>query len=189
MKTASYLSDWHLHHASLVLRRGGVIAYPTETVWGFGCIPTYTQAVEHILTIKGRSAAKGLIIIAASAEQLKPWLADLSSEQWQRLYQHHERPTTWIVSASSTVPQLVTGGRSTLAVRVTSHPQIARLCQRVGPIISTSANRSGKPVVASRFQCIRQFATEVDCILPGDCGSPGQSSRIIDMDSGRVIRP
>jgi L-threonylcarbamoyladenylate synthase len=168
---------------------GGVIAYPTETVWGFGCIPTHTQALQRILTIKGRSAKKGLIIIAADADQLKPWLAELSAEQWQKLTQVYQRPTTWIVPAAADVPSLVTGGRATIAVRVTSHPQIARLCQQVGPIVSTSANRSGKPVVANRFQCIQQFANEVDLILPGDCGSPGQSSRIIDMQTGQVIRP
>ncbi len=189
MNTASYLSDWHLHNASLVLRGGGVIAYPTETVWGFGCVPTNTQAVQRILDIKGRSASKGLIIIAASAEQLTPWVTELSPEQWQRLSQQNERPTTWIVPAALSVPHLVTGGRSTIAVRVTSHPQIARLCQRVGPIVSTSANRSGKPVVANRFHCILQFAGEVDWVLPGDCGGSGQSSRIIDMQSGKVIRP
>jgi L-threonylcarbamoyladenylate synthase len=68
MNQVSYLSEWHLNQAKQVLTAGGVIAYPTETVWGFGCIPTYTQAVERILEIKGRSARKGLIIIAIDVE-------------------------------------------------------------------------------------------------------------------------
>jgi L-threonylcarbamoyladenylate synthase len=189
MNQVSYLSEWHLNQAKQVLTAGGVIAYPTETVWGFGCIPTYTQAVERILEIKGRSARKGLIIIAANQQQLMPWVANLSEKQWQTLSTQTERPTTWIVPASERVPPLVTGGRATIAVRITSHPQIARLCSQVGPIVSTSANRSGKPVVVSRFQCIQQFASDVDWVLPGDCGSPGQSSRIVDMQTGQIIRP
>ncbi|WP_144392453.1 L-threonylcarbamoyladenylate synthase [Pleionea sediminis] len=178
---------WRIQHASHWVRAGGVIAYPTETVWGLGCDPFCQTAVDRILAVKQRAPEKGFIIIASEINQLRLLTSTLSSENIQKLTSQ-PRPTTWIMRAHERVPSWVTGGRATIAVRLTQDPFCQQLCNSVGAIISTSANRSGKDPASSRWDCIRQFYHEVDWVVPGETPENSKPSRIIDMQTGAIIR-
>lgn len=182
--------SFHLRQACRAVRTGGVIAYPTEGVWGLGCDPDNAQAVYRILAIKDRPMHKGLILIGANWQQLRPWLAPITAEQEQQLQASWPGPITWVIPHNGHLPVWLTGGRDTLAVRVSGHPLARQLCQRLGkPLVSTSANRSGRPAITRQRQVRWQLGQELDAILPGQVQTPGQSSRILDLLSGTRLRP
>lgn len=173
--------------AADALLGGGVIAYPTEGVFGLGCLPDDLAAIERLLYIKQRDAAKGLILIAAAPAQLRGW-ADAT--QLERLpVPHPQQPITWIVRPTDIVPALVTGNHAGLAVRITSNPVAAAICDAVGmPVTSTSANIAGQPVARNAYVLRRKFRHLVDFIVPGDCGPAMGPSEIRDLESGAVLR-
>ncbi|ROR98988.1 translation factor SUA5 [Sinobacterium caligoides] len=168
---------------------GGVIAYPTEAVWGLGCDPENALAVEQLLALKGRSVDKGLIMVAANIEQLAPYLTDISAAQRQSLEASWPGPNTWLVADNGRVPAWIRGRHDSVALRVSSHPLVVALCQRFGgPIVSTSANPQGKPSARSALQVRRYFAGYLDGIAPGCVGGAKTASTIRELASGRIIR-
>ena len=174
--------------AADVLLRGGVIAYPTEGVFGLGCLPDDDAAVSRVVAIKQRDAAKGLILIAANAAQLDGWV-DLPAG---RLFPEPDprHPITWIVPPGPKVTSLLCGEHEAIAVRLTTNPTARALCEIVdAPLVSTSANLSGKPTARNRYVLRRQFTGVVDYVVPGDCGPATGPSEIRDFVSGRVLRP
>jgi L-threonylcarbamoyladenylate synthase len=173
--------------AADVLLRGGVVAYPTEGVFGIGCLPDDAAAVERVVDIKQRDASKGLILIAAREDQLDGWI-DLAGKSLPAPDPAH--PVTWIVPPGPNVSPLLRGQHSSIAVRITTNPIARALCESVdSPLVSTSANLSGKPTARNRFVLRRQFADVVDYIVPGDCGPVSGPSEIRDFVSGKVLRP
>jgi len=175
-------------HATDVLLRGGVIAYPTEGVFGLGCLPDNESALRRILAIKRRDASKGLILIAADATQFDGWI-DLPTGEFLP-EPHPARPTTWIVPPGPHVTATLRGDHESLAVRITTNPTARMLCEAVSsPLVSTSANLSGKPTARNRYVLQRQFADVVDYVVPGDCGPASGPSEIRDFISGQVLRP
>lgn len=169
------------------LRQGGVIAYPTETVYGLGCDPLNSRAVARLLTIKQRDVHKGLILIAANATQLLPFVQD-NKHLLERL-QPSISPITWLLPASSQAPEWITGGHDNIAVRITTHPLAAELCRAFnGAIVSTSANRSGLPSARNVWQVRRNLGKDLDNILSGQPGPFKKPSEIREAISGRIIR-
>jgi L-threonylcarbamoyladenylate synthase len=176
-----------ISRAADTLLAGGVIAYPTEGVFGLGCMPDDDDAVLRVLSIKRRDPARGLILIASDRSQLHDWIA-LDAELLPP--PDASRPTTWITPAQAHVSPLVTGDHPGLAVRLTSNPVAAAICRAVGsPIISTSANIAGQRVVRNRLVLRRRFGACVDYIVPGECGPSSGPSEIRDLATGRVLRP
>ena len=174
--------------AAAVLLDGGVIAYPTEGVFGLGCLPDRPKAVERLLAIKQRDPSKGLILIAANAGQLAGWIRLPEGVEFPTL--DTTRPTTWIVPTGDRVNTLVRGDNVGVAVRITSNPVAAAICIAVeSPIVSTSANLSGQPVAEDQLSLRRQFRTLVDYVVPGDCGPASGPSEIRHLLTGAVIRP
>jgi L-threonylcarbamoyladenylate synthase len=174
--------------ASEVLLGGGIIAYPTEGVFGLGCLPDDIDAVARILTIKERSPRKGLILIAAHPAQLDDWIDPAVRGALPK--PDRRQPVTWIVKPSARVPVLVTGDNPGLAVRITTNPVAAAICVAVDmPIVSTSANVSGRPVARNRFILHRNFGHLVDYVVPGKCGPASGPSEIRELETGRVLRP
>jgi L-threonylcarbamoyladenylate synthase len=173
--------------AADVLLRGGVIAYPTEGVYGLGCMPDDEFALARVVGIKERDATKGLILVVANHDQLQGW-ANLGDNSLPDPDPAH--PITWIVPPGPRVSPLLRGEHTTIAVRITTNPVARALCEIVdSPLVSTSANRSGKPVARNRFVLRRQFASLVDYIVPGDCGPASGPSEIRDYMSGKILRP
>lgn len=174
--------------AARILLRGGVVAYPTEGVYGLGCAPDDAAALEKLLAIKGREPGKGLILIGADSAQLEPWIDLPAGRSLPNPDPGH--PVTWIVPPAAGVHPLVCGDNPGLAVRITGNPTAAALCRAAGlPITSTSANLSGQPTARNRWVLRRQFASRVDYVVPGDCGPASGPSEIRDFLSGKVLRP
>jgi len=176
-----------LRQAADVILCGGVVAYPTEGVFGLGCLPDDTDALFRLLAIKRRDPSKGMILIAADRDQLDGWIELSPGESLPDPEPEH--PVTWIVPPGPHVHPLVRGDNAGIAVRTTTNPVAAALCRAVGsPLVSTSANLSGKPVARNRFVLRRQFAQRVDYVVPGGCGPAAGPSEIRDFRSGRVLR-
>jgi L-threonylcarbamoyladenylate synthase len=180
----------HVDRAARTVLDGGVIAYPTEGVYGLGCLPGNRDAVERILVIKRRSWRKGLLLIAADVEQLEPLIVLPEGPLSDTILASWPGPTTWVLEAKPGVPRWLTGGKDTLGVRVTTHPIARRLCQRVnGPLVSTSANRSGRPPLRRVLLVRRNFGALVDYVVPGALGGDRGPTAIKDGRTGRLLRP
>ena len=173
--------------AADVLLGGGVIAYPTEGVFGLGCMPDDDAALLRLLTLKQRDPGKGLILVASTKKQLDDWIRPDGSAIPDV---DPGRPTTWIAPAKDHVSSLVTGDHAGLAVRLTSNPTAAAICDAVAsPIVSTSANVAGERVARNRIVLRRKFGALVDFIVPGDCGPGRGASEIRDLATGKILRP
>ena len=171
------------------LRRGGLIAYPTESCYGLGCDPRNTRALKRLIRLKGRGAAKGLLLIADRFKRLQPFVHALSPADRARMQRSWPGPVTWVVPASRACPPLLTGGRPTIAVRVTAHAEAARLCRRLGmALVSTSANKSGKKPAKTAAECRRIFGMQVR-VIGGRIGTRKRPSTLIDLATGTVLRP
>ncbi len=177
-----------LARAVAVLRAGGVIAYPTEGVWGLGCDPFCERAVRRLLDLKQRSEARGLIMIAATVAQVQSWLTRLDAAQRDAVLASWPGPYTWIVPVTD-APAWLSGEHASLAVRVSAHAGVQQLCVAFGgPLVSTSANRSGQPALMSAAAVQEEFGHELDFILPGALGGDARPSEIRDATSGVVLR-
>jgi L-threonylcarbamoyladenylate synthase len=182
--------SWRLWPAVRVLRQGGIIAYPTEAVYGLGCDPWNEAAVRRILAIKGRRWTKGLILVGADPSQLLPLLAPLTPGQRERLLAAWPGPVTWLVPAARDVPPWLRGMHPTLAVRVSAHPVAAGLCRLFGrPIVSTSANRSGRAPARQAHVVRRMFGTGIDHIVHGPLGTLRRPTQVRDLLTDTVVRP
>jgi L-threonylcarbamoyladenylate synthase len=178
----------HLRRAAETVRDGGVIAYPTEGVYGLGCDPLNRSAVERVLAIKQRRMAAGLILLAADCDQLEPFVRIDAAER-ARMNEQWPGPVTFLAPASDRVPAWIRGAHDTVAVRVSEHPLARELARRAGtPLVSTSANRSGRPAAINVFQVRRHLGVELDYVVNGACLRPGKASTIIDLASGRILR-
>lgn len=170
------------------LRRGGVIAYPTESCYGLGCDPKNRRAVEKIFQLKGRAAAKGLILIAANRNQLRPYAKRSAIEAaWKT--GRWPGPVTWVLPVSKSCPAWLTGEHQTIAVRITAHAGAASLCSQLGmALVSTSANKSGDAPAITSEQCAQIFGKHVR-VIPGKIGLRKRPSTLIDFATGKVLRP
>lgn len=173
------------------LEAGGVIAYPTESVFGLGCDPTNRQAVKRILKMKGRPQHKGLILVAHCFSQLKAFVAPLNASQIQTMqqsWQNPQKPLTWIVPASKRCPKWLTGRHKTIAIRVSKHRYTAKLCKDTGmALVSTSANHSGHQPAKTNKECQQIFGGQA-LILHGKTAGAKKPSTIQDLLTGKILR-
>ncbi len=186
------LPAWRTSLVAGLLRRGAVIAYPTEGIWGLGCLPSLPDPVVRILQMKQRSWTQGLILVASTIEQLEPYLTRVDDAHYKVLVENWPSATTFLVPDNGHAPYWITGRHNTLALRVSTHPVIKSICDHTGcPVVSTSANRSGRPAARTALQ-IRQYLAavgqDVDYIVPGQIGDARGASEIRHLMSGEVIR-
>lgn len=179
-----------LQKAVDALHTGGVIAYPTEAVWGLGCDPFNALAVDKVLRLKQRPMEKGLIVVAADMQQLSPLLEGLSAEERQLLASTWPGPNTWLIpDPHQYFPVWIRGSFSTVAIRVSAHPLVRQLCLAYGgPVVSTSANPAALPPARSRLRVLRWFGRNLDYVLPGRLGGRSAPSTIRDLRSGQIFR-
>ena len=173
------------------LTQGEVILYPTEAVYGLGCDPDNQQAVDALLAIKQRPVEKGLILIADNYGQLLKYVDDAKIPMDKRadIFSSWPAAITWVMPASKNTPKWLTGQFDTIAVRVTNHPTVKRLCQEFGkPLVSTSANVTGQETVISIEQAKAQFAEQVGFYVDEPLGSNTQPSTIKDAMTGKIFR-
>jgi len=180
-----------LDGAAACLRNGGIVAYPTEAVWGLGCDPDDGEALARLIKLKSRDAAKGLILIAGDIAQLEPWLAGATVEQREQLLASWPGPYTWLVPDNGRAHPLLRGEHVSLAVRVTDHPLVQALCAAFGgPLVSTSANRAGESPAMTADEVRDAFGDALvnDVILEGPLGGNPRPSTIRDLATGKVLR-
>jgi L-threonylcarbamoyladenylate synthase len=178
--------------AAQLVKQGGVLAYPTEGVFGLGCCPQNQSAVLKLLRLKNRSPTQGLILIAAQFCVLRPYLAlsTISSARLAEIQQSWPGPYTWIFPASEYVPHWIKGNFSTVAVRVTQHPLAAQLCQQfTQPLVSTSANITGTPATTTYQAVLAQLGTQLEGIISGKVQNPGVATQIGEVLTGKILRP
>ena len=186
------MPDLSIAEAAAALRAGGVIAYPTEAVWGLGCDPFDEAAVLRLLALKQRDVDTGLILIAGTPAQLDgllDWEAVPPARRAEALASW-PGPHTWIVPATARVPAWITGAHAGVAVRVSAHPLVAGLCAAFGgPIVSTSANLAGAPPAYRRDALDPALLARCDGVTEGETAGRAAPSTIRDAISGAVLRP
>jgi L-threonylcarbamoyladenylate synthase len=180
---------WKSRIAGHILRRGGIIAYPTEAVWGLGCLPENRKAVDRILSLKRRPAHKGLILVAASMDQLSDYLEGLTENERKLLSDSWPGPVSWLIPDNGHAPVWVKGLNDTLAVRVSDHPIVKSICNEVqSAIISTSANLAGRAPITSALRVRSLFGDSVDYIHPGELGKSRKPTEIRHLQLGHIVR-
>ncbi len=170
---------------------GGIIALPTEGVYGLSCHPNQSAALHRLIDLKQRPDNKGLILVAANQRQLDGYV------DWQKLPIDRQRvvweswpgPFTWIVPAKPTVSQLILGQHRGVAVRVTDHPLLAELCLLCqSALVSTSANFHGQPAVRTSDALDPELVKQLEGVISDQVGNATGPSTIRDAVSGVVLR-
>ncbi|MEQ1440379.1 Sua5/YciO/YrdC/YwlC family protein [Fontimonas sp. SYSU GA230001] len=182
------IAPWHLRRAVDALQRGGVIACPTEAVWGLSCDPLHRAACLRLLELKRRDWRKGLILVAARFEDLPSFVELPSNNAMKRATATWPGPATWVFPAAPDAPAWLTGDHDSIAVRVTAHPVLRALCRAFGPLVSTSANRSGREPARGISEVRLQFGDTLDAIVPGALGGLAKPTTIRDVQTGHILR-
>ena len=171
-----------------VIREGGVVACPTEAVYGLSCDPWNESAVARLLALKQREVAQGLILVAGGLYQFTSLVRSLTREQQNMLASSWPGPVTWLVPANEHVPQWIRGTHATVALRVTAHPVMAELCRVAGkPLVSTSANPHGE-LPARDAITLEKYFPDI-AMLEGQLGGAERPSEIRDLETGKTLRP
>ncbi len=175
--------------AAHILNQGGLIAYPTEAVYGLGCLAHFTDTIQQLLKLKKRSPKKGLILLASDLSQLNDYIKPLDNRTLARIQATWPGAVTWLVPARTSISELIRGQSQSVAVRISAHPIVRELCQQCNtPLISTSANISGHNMTYSAFQVRLQFKNRLDYILNAPLGDDDKPSIIRDAISNKIIR-
>lgn len=177
-----------IEHAAAIAAGGGVIAYPTEGVYGLGCDPTNYCAVKRIIELKQREADKGLIVVASDWQQVRLFTVPLEETHWDAISKTWPGPTTWLFPASEWAPSWVTGKYSSIALRISAFPIIQALCKQCGPLISTSLNIASQPSLTATEQIDDALAAQIDYILDAPVGDIGRATPIYNAVTGEKIR-
>ncbi|MHB8415512.1 MAG: L-threonylcarbamoyladenylate synthase [Acidiferrobacteraceae bacterium] len=173
-----------LRHAAHLMRRGGVIAYPTESCFGLGCDPGARVAVRRLLRIKHRPQHKGLILIGDRPETVARY-----GEVPQRAVQSWPGPVTWLVPPTRHAHRGLRGAHERIALRVPAHARAAALSRMArDAIVSTSANHAGERPARSAREVRRRFGGAIVGVVHGRIGGRRLPSTIIDAPTGRVVR-
>ncbi|MES1929822.1 putative translation factor [Salinisphaera dokdonensis CL-ES53] len=183
------LSPHRLRAAARILTAGGLVAHATEGVWGLACDPLNPRAVLRLLALKRRDVKRGLILIGAEIQHLDLFVASGADDAWARAVESWPAPITWLLPAASGTPWWLTGEHDSIALRQTAHADSAALCRAFGSaLVSTSANRSGRPPVRNAWQARARLGHGVDFIAGGVPDAPGRPSTIRDARDGRTLR-
>jgi L-threonylcarbamoyladenylate synthase len=166
------------------LKRGGVIAYPTESCYGLGCDPRNRNAVRRVLRLKHRPQRKGLILIASRYAQVRRYIRPLAADEQVRLARDGAQAVTCLMPAMPDCPRWLRGEHETLAVRITAHPAASALDMA---LVSTSANIGGERPARTYADCARRFGGQV-LVLPGRVGRRKRPSTIRAWADGRIVR-
>lgn len=182
-----------IDQAVKVLQQGGVIAYPTEAVYGLGCDPENLSAIKKLLKLKQREKEKGLILIAENFDQLKKYLKPLDIDIEEKLltsWNNSADVITWLIPVNDDVSEFLKGQFNTLAVRVSNHPVVKDLCNKFsGAIVSTSANISNQDAARTTDEVKTIFQNNLDMIIDGETDQRASPSEIRDAMTDKVIRP
>lgn len=171
--------------------QGGVIAYPTEAVYGLGCDPDNDTAIKRLLAVKQRPWQKGLILVASEFSQLLPYVDEtqLTAERLEFAFSKWPGPFTFVMPVKAQVSKYLCGEFDSIAVRVSAHAGVQALCRALNkPLVSTSANLAGEAPALSAAEILADFEGKIDALVLGELGEQCQPSTIIDARSGKILR-
>lgn len=188
----SYSDEESIKKAAILLRKGGIVAFPTETFYGLGANACDKQAVEKIFKIKKRTFKKPVLILISSVEMLKTVAEDIPEKSKILIEKFWPGPLTIIFNASECIPDIITAYTGKIGVRISSHPVAKRLVEIAGvPVTAPSANISGQNSISDPGEIIRIFKGRIDAIINAGITPGGMPSTVIDMTSSPpdIIRP
>lgn len=194
--TSTHIDRQDLDNALTALKRGGVILYPTDTVWGLGCDATCAEAVGRIYEIKKRADSKAMICLLDSPDRLEQWVGGVPEVAYQ-LLEAAVDPLT-VIYDGAYVPPLapnLPAADGSLAIRITASPFCRELCRRLRrPLVSTSANMSGQPAAASFARISPEILNAVDYVCtsgrsPRPAAKPSTIIRLTESGIVTIIRP
>lgn len=177
--------------AAALMRSGGVLAYPTEAVYGLGCDPHNHDAFERLFALKQRPPTQGVLLIGAEFAQVEAYidLAAVPAEVLAQVRESWPGPNTWIFPRSTRVPDWVAGAHAGIALRVTAHEPAAALCRAYGAaLVSTSANPHGEPPARSAAMAEGYFGEALEGVLDAPVGGQQRPTVIRDALTGAIIR-
>jgi L-threonylcarbamoyladenylate synthase len=164
-----------------ILKKGGVVAFPTDTVYGLGASMAIDSAVEKVYRIKGRQRNMALPLLLADIAQLEKVAVSIPASARRLADRFWPGPLTLVFLKSDAVSDIVSGGTKTVAVRIPDHPIPTTLARGIGAaIIGTSANLSGRPSALTAAEAREQLGDKVDFIIEGDCPG-GRESTVVDL--------
>lgn len=181
-----------IQQAAETIRREGVVAYLSDTVYGLGCDPWSERALQRLFHAKGRAPEKGVLLLISDVEMAEQLVAH-PPETWDRLAEElWPGPFTLLLPASQQLPLLVRGSANKVGVRIPDSAFLRKWIEAIpGPIVSTSANPSGRETPRSFDEVLRYFAGKVDLLIDGGDPADGLSSTVIDLCSTppEIVRP
>ncbi len=179
-----------VEEAARLLRQGGLIAYPTEAVWGFGCDPFNREAVLRLLRLKRRSVGKGLLLVAAELDQIGELLKPLTAAQIASLRESWPGHNTWLIPDPARLyPDWIRGDHASVAIRLSAHPLVREISLAFdGAVVSTSANLGGETEIRGSAEIETRFGGEIDGMVEGELGGRDEPSAIRDLLTGVRIR-
>lgn len=173
------------------LQQGELIVYPTEAVWGIGCDPENEAAVMKLLAAKNRPVEKGLILVAQNLSQCHDYFDfdKVPIEKRPEIFSSWPGPITWLLPAKASAPRWITGGSDMIAIRISAHPTIQRICKTFNrPIVSTSANRTTEPVCNNIGEAMKVFGSDVSIYVNESLGGSDKPSIIKHSLTGEIFR-
>jgi L-threonylcarbamoyladenylate synthase len=175
-----------------ILKNNGVIAFPTDTVWGIGCLPENKKAVEKIYSIKSRDTGKPLILLGKNTESLLPYVEKLPKNAEKIIKKYFPGAVTLVLKKSSLTPDFVTAGFNTVGIRIPDCPifiEMLEKCTDEGVLATTSANISGVGAVSTKEEVINSIGGKIDYILDGYGFVPnGTESTVVSVDEAGIIK-
>lgn len=165
-----------------VLRQGGTVAYPTDTVYGLGACSTIREAVERIYQVKERPRDMALPLLLADISQITEVAESVPPVAWQLIHNFLPGALTLVLPKSESVPDIITAGGETIAVRIPDHPIPIALIRGLGtPLVGTSANLSGRSSPLTAAEVYSQFGDKIDLIIDGGRCSGSRESTVVDV--------
>lgn len=180
----AYIDREDLHQALETLKAGGIILYPTDTIWGLGCDATNPEAVEKIFALKGRDKGKSMIVLLANDNQLQSYVKEVPEVAYE-LIEASDKPLTIIYSGAKNLAENVIAEDGSIGIRIVNHPFCEQLIQRFRkPIVSTSANISGQPSAGTFDEIDPEIRKAVDYVVKfgQDNHVEGKASTIMKLD-------
>jgi len=177
-----------IKQAISILKKGGVVAYPTDTVYGLGACMTDTVAVDKIFQVKGRPKGMALPVLLANRTQIEDIVTSLSPAAQRLIDEFFPGALTIILPKSAFVPDVITGGGGTVAFRIPNHPIPIALIKGIGkPIVGTSANLSGQPSTLTAAEVHTQIGDKIDMVIDGGRCPGGIESTVIDLSGNKPV--
>ncbi len=165
-----------------ILKQGGIVAFPTDTVYGLGACANLPSAVERVYQVKERPQNMALPLLLAHTSQISEIAEPVPPVAWLLARSFLPGALTIVLHKSKSVPDIITAGGTTVAIRIPAHPVPVALIEGLGvPIVGTSANLSSQPSALTADEVYSQFGGEIDLVIDGGRCSGGRESTIVDV--------